>query len=338
MNIQPRRSLDPLVACFRLCSVRRHASQPVLSGFTLVELLVVIAIIGTLVAVFLPAVQAARESARRSQCTNNLKQIALACLGFADAKKGFPPSYTYTSSANSAWAVRVLPHLEEGRLYDQYDLNKTSKDSSANGTGPSNAQIVQTILPVFLCPSAPVRGVYHAVPPVWPGYPPSPPYYAAPADYGPAAAIANGLVSYLGWPGTTNRNGPFKPDAKTPIKDVIDGTSKTILVPEIAGKFRLYRTRGYSGSDLSLTNGGGGGWGDPTTGGNSLRGSDGAGTTQPGPCGINCSNDLGYYSFHSGGINSSFADGSMRFLDAAVDIAVLAGITTIANGEVVVDY
>jgi prepilin-type N-terminal cleavage/methylation domain-containing protein len=307
----------------------------VADGFTLVELLVVIAIIAVLIGLLLPAVQSAREGARRSQCTSHLKQLALACLNFADTRKGFPPSYTYVSSANSSWAVRLLPGLEQSAVFDQYDLAKTSKDSTPNGSGPSNAQVVQTIIPLFLCPSTPSRGVYYAVPPVWPGYPASPPYSAAPADYGPAASVASGLAGYLAWPTTANRNGPFKPDAYTPIREITDGTSKTILIPEIAGKFKLYRSQGDTGQNLSLNNGGGGGWGDPTTGGNSLRGSDGTGASQPGPCGVNCSNDLGYYSFHPGVICSSFADGSIRAVSASVDIGVLAGLTTISNSEMV---
>ncbi|MFM8538749.1 MAG: DUF1559 domain-containing protein [Planctomycetaceae bacterium] len=304
-------------------------------GFTLVELLVVIAIIAVLIGLLLPAVQTAREAARRSQCTSNLKQIALACLNFADSRKGFPPSYTYVSSPNSSWAIRVLPHLEQIAVFDQYDLAKTSKDATPNGGGPSNAQVVQTIIPLFLCSSTPSRGVYYAVPPVWPGYPLSPPYSAAPADYGPAAAVAGGLAGYLAWPSTANRNGPFKPDAYTPLRDISDGTSKTILIPEIAGKFKLYRSQGDTGQNLSLSNGGGGGWGDPTTGGNSLRGSDGSGATQPGACGVNCSNDLGYYAFHPGLANSSFTDGSTRVIAASIDIGVLAALTTAANNELV---
>jgi prepilin-type N-terminal cleavage/methylation domain-containing protein/prepilin-type processing-associated H-X9-DG protein len=304
------------------------------TGFTLIELLVVIAIIAILIGLLLPAVQKVRAAAARMQCQNNLKQLGLACHNFADVNQGLPPSYTYASAANSAWAVRILPYLEQDNLFKQYDLTKGSKDATPNGSGPSNAQLVQTILTVFICPSTPSRGVYYAVPPVWPGYPPSPPYYAAPADYGPAASVANNLAGYLGWPTTANRNGPFKPDANTKLLDITDGTSNTILLPEIAGKYKLFQTRGDTGQNLSLNNGGAGGWGDPTTGGNSLRGSDATGATQPGPCGINCSNDLGYYSFHSGGINAAFCDGSVRFVQAGIDINTLAGITTLANGEV----
>lgn len=92
-------------------------------GFTLVELLVVIAIIGILVALLLPAIQAAREAARRSQCTNNLKQIGLAMLNYESVRKGFPQSRTLCY--HSSWAAEIWPYLEEGTVSSQYDSQKT---------------------------------------------------------------------------------------------------------------------------------------------------------------------------------------------------------------------
>jgi prepilin-type N-terminal cleavage/methylation domain-containing protein len=150
------------------------------TGFTLIELLVVIAIIAILIGLLLPAVQKVREAANRMKCSNNLKQLALACHAFADANKGLPPAYTYLSAPSSGWGLRILPYLEQGNVYQQYDLTKSSTDQSMNASGKSNAQVICTVLPVFICPSTPYRGVYLATPPVWPGYPPLPPYSAAP--------------------------------------------------------------------------------------------------------------------------------------------------------------
>jgi prepilin-type N-terminal cleavage/methylation domain-containing protein len=103
------------------------------SGFTLVELLVVIAIIGILVALLLPAIQAARESARRSQCTSNLKNVALALHGFHDARKEFPAAIRYPPRTNYSplddsrlfwnWAIEILPYLEEGDLADSFQIS-----------------------------------------------------------------------------------------------------------------------------------------------------------------------------------------------------------------------
>jgi prepilin-type N-terminal cleavage/methylation domain-containing protein/prepilin-type processing-associated H-X9-DG protein len=114
------------------------------SGFTLVELLVVIAIIGVLVALLLPAVQAAREAARRSQCINNIKQLALACMTYHDTRESFPPALTYSEAAlmrrgntpthmvginanpfhGPNWAIMILPYLEQQTLYARFDLKE----------------------------------------------------------------------------------------------------------------------------------------------------------------------------------------------------------------------
>lgn len=113
-------------------------------GFTLVELLVVIAIIGVLVALLLPAVQAAREAARRAQCTNNLKQLGLAVQNFHSARNGIPPAYL-TGMGHATWLVLIMPYLEQGNLFDQYDISKqyyAQPDS-----------IIQTQVSFFYCPS-----------------------------------------------------------------------------------------------------------------------------------------------------------------------------------------
>jgi prepilin-type N-terminal cleavage/methylation domain-containing protein/prepilin-type processing-associated H-X9-DG protein len=122
---------------------RRNACTPG-KGFTLVELLVVIAIIGVLVALLLPAVQAAREAARRSQCINNVKQLALACVTYHDTKKAFPPALTYSEAALTArgstptnmtgvdgnpyhgpnWAIMILPYIEQQTLYSRFNLKE----------------------------------------------------------------------------------------------------------------------------------------------------------------------------------------------------------------------
>ena len=111
-------------------SMRQRSSKRHPAGFTLVELLVVIAIIGILVALLLPAVQAAREAARRAQCLNNLKQIGLALHNYAPANRVFPPSFciargTVLSGNNGSWSIhgRILPYLEQGDAYEQVRLD-----------------------------------------------------------------------------------------------------------------------------------------------------------------------------------------------------------------------
>ncbi len=147
-------------------SYRRHSS----SGFTLVELLVVIAIIGILVALLLPAIQAARESARRAQCTSNLKNVALALLNFHDAHKQFPTAVSVRPNASNPsqpgtddilshnvmfrnWATDILPYIEEQSTRDAFTLNFTTPLRVAANKAPRGVEI-----PVMLCPSDLGRG------------------------------------------------------------------------------------------------------------------------------------------------------------------------------------
>src|ERR1044071_4083195 len=120
------------------------------SGFTLVELLVVIAIIGVLVALLLPAVQMAREAARRMQCSNNLKQIGRALHNHHDAIKVFPPGQIHTSTSGepytTTWGIELLPYLEQANLQARYD--KTQLPTTAN-----NVLVLQTRIKSYICPS-----------------------------------------------------------------------------------------------------------------------------------------------------------------------------------------
>lgn len=130
------------------------------SAFTLVELLVVIAIIGVLVALLLPAVQAAREAARRSSCSNNLKQLGLAVHNFHDIRNEMPPATIRTAADGTgnyaSWAVYIMPYLEANSLYDVFDLSQPI-NAGANPRDPGKF----TPLKVYVCPSR--RGVGNAI-------------------------------------------------------------------------------------------------------------------------------------------------------------------------------
>ena len=140
--------------------------QPRGMGFTLVELLVVIAIIGILVGLLLPAVQAAREAARRMQCSNNLKQIGLALHNYHDGHRSFPKVWYYWNGNSNGtdkqpagfysglgWRVMILPFMEQGNLYNQFNF---SLPIHSNVGTPSNLSLVQTPVQTYLCPSDPV--------------------------------------------------------------------------------------------------------------------------------------------------------------------------------------
>jgi prepilin-type N-terminal cleavage/methylation domain-containing protein/prepilin-type processing-associated H-X9-DG protein len=148
-----------------LASSRRRSSR----GFTLVELLVVIAIIGILVALLLPAIQAARESARRAQCTSNLKNLALALHNYHDTKKEFPAAIRYPKPLSGLsplddtrlfwnWAIDILPNLEEGAVADAFEIDASHRLYTPGGGADPNRVPRGTEIGVMLCPSDIGRG------------------------------------------------------------------------------------------------------------------------------------------------------------------------------------
>jgi prepilin-type N-terminal cleavage/methylation domain-containing protein/prepilin-type processing-associated H-X9-DG protein len=304
-------------------------SRPSRRGaYTLVELLVSIAIIGVLIALLLPAVQMARESARRMACTNKLKQIALALHQHHDTYGAFPPGYAQSPfTVPQGQIVQgghgtfpfLLPFLEQQALASIYRWEKRAQ-------GPENQPVATRQLKVLQCPSA--------QPDRWTTAVEDERNYSyggrgACGDYASIRDIDAGLVELGLVDRTADRDGVLTENYLTRIAEITDGTSQTILMTECAGRPTLWRA-GRPVPETYIT---GGVW----VSGTALfgQGSTPDGATQPGRCAINCMNDREVYSFHPGGANAAFADGSLHFLKSSIDIRQFARLVTRAGGEAI---
>lgn len=327
-------------------------------GFTLVELLVVIAIIGMLVALLLPAVQSAREAARRAACANNLKQLGTAMHSYHDIHRTFPFALMVDLKNALApnvqsWGTRILPYLEQTAIYDQYDSRVSPFDQSFAfdpHIAARNVELIQIELPVFVCPSAPGRDrVYNGGLPAGAFMPGVPPFdltwRAAPADYSIASGVYGAFaeIAYGGYQ-AGQLLGPIQPIGasfgarSSRMADVSDGTSNTVMIGERVGGSDIYQKWKIAPWDPVINPANGGGWGDVLSGENYLRGAlwDGSSGPNGGPCGINCTNRRGegFFCFHPGICQFILCDASVRPLAETVDQYTLASIITRDAGEV----
>lgn len=327
-------------------------------GFTLVELLVVIAIIGVMVSLLLPAVQAAREAARRMQCGNNLKQIGLALHNYESAHKVFPAQSSgpspgiHFSARRGSWFTSILPFMEQNALADQYDWRLHWHDAG-------NAPAVTSEVPSFRCPSALER----------PGFEwsvlinyanatsttmtltPRDFYYGAVTDYSNVGGVSSQLNSLLA--SNLRLSDPFNcgvlKSQAVKLAEITDGLSNTILVVECAGRPNLYQQgrlvpdgttpKTWSGA-ASVTRPlpTGGVWASHNKG-FLVAGSQNDGNTaiRPGTCLINCSNDNEIYSFHPGGANVLMSDGSVTLLSESASLELVVAMVS-RNGREVVTH
>ena len=305
-------------------------------AFTLVELLVVITIIGILIALLLPAVQAAREAARRVQCANNLKQLGLAMHNYHTAVGSLPPLEIYDGNLlisgqcsgcfMHTWATLILPYLEQTALYEQVVF------SVPPWSGPANQQLRETVLPVLTCPSDSRVGLaeFTGVGTRW-----------AKGNY--AASVGVGTIAD-GRDQATARNEPkpnavFSFNSGTRFADVRDGTSNTALISEVR-KCPGHDLRGVPwGTDYCFYN--------HDRSPNNLIDDEIRGGTYnfcnpcPGvPCvGAHTTNSqdqaiISSRSSHPGGVQTLLADGSVRFISENLDLTTWWNLGMPADGQV----
>jgi prepilin-type N-terminal cleavage/methylation domain-containing protein/prepilin-type processing-associated H-X9-DG protein len=306
-------------------------------AFTLIELLVVIAIIAALIALLLPAVQAAREAARRSQCVNNLKQIALGVLNYESTNTCLPAAMKF--QVWGTWAVYILPYVEQGTLFNawnNYGDYTASNPSTLRYYGAAQLTVTNTRLTVYTCPSdvpsAPLDGVQSF-------------NYAA--NYGNTAITAGANTTTTAattYNGYTFGGAPFIDMYQGSVKlaDILDGTSNTLSFGEVVqgqdksgssgydlrGFIHWWEAAVFEGSLL------------PNTSQFDQMQSASYCTypfmTNP-PCTASSTANYAHASRsrHSGGVNTSMCDGSVKFIKNSISIRTWQSLSTSKGSEVI---
>ena len=292
-------------------------------AFTLVELLVVIAIIGILVALLLPAINSARESGRRTECQNNLKQLGLALLNYAGSHNDtFPPAGTSTSSS---WTAYALAEIEYGGLVKQYDF-------TVAWNNPKNQPVAETLLPTLICPSAPpAANRFQMIGAV----------RAAPGDYGATYKISSWWYTLANVAPPANTAGGMTDSSPTPLSKISDGASHTFLLAEDAGRPQFWTKAGPLGisdtpsqsGNQAVVNGmvANSGWADPM----SYCPIDGftADGLNGGTYVVNVTNNHEFWSFHPGGVDTVFCDGGVHFIAETTENTIVVALSTRAGNE-----
>jgi prepilin-type N-terminal cleavage/methylation domain-containing protein len=288
-----------------------------LAGFTLVELLVVIAILGVLVALLLPAIQAAREAARRCTCNNHMRQVAIATQNYHDTNKHLPPPKVGGSATQNLGStfVLLLPYLEQSNMYGEYDVTKSVADTE-------NLPITTKLVDVYMCPSVAV------------------PVYSVSNNCGELLAPGSYIISTRTYYDQLN-DGAFDQPAEIneyslSLKDITDGSSHTLLAGEInfafadkmdppcssAGIVTFGKMTSYSWADSYWLKA----WGHMTAAEPQLYNNS---TKYVAPY-----SNRTYRSDHAGGVYFALLDGSVQFLSDDVTPEIRHALVTRAGAEV----
>ena len=312
-------------------------------AFTLVELLIVIAIIGVLIALLLPAVQSAREAARRSQCANNLKQVGLALHSCASANEGFPAGglVSPTGRYGHSWWVEILPHIEQENLYDQIDFDRDIIGWVGFNANPQLAQLLDEVhLSVMQCPSSPVPPMVKAL---------SDKQIMSPSYVGISGATdhSSGRDKPAGTPlggpavGRLSAGGVLILHRRVKTAEIRDGMTNTLAVGEqsdwcsdASGNLMDCRSDCDHGFQMGPGNDG---WERQFNLTTALHRLNEKSSTALGVAG-NCGPNRPIQSAHPAGAHGLLAAGSVRFLVESIEIQTLYDLANRDDGHVLLEY
>lgn len=296
--------------------------------------------IAVLIAILLPAVQQAREAARRTQCKNNLKQLGLALHNYADTHRTFPAE-TYAGKRDdgswhySCWVSQTLAFFEQQGLANIYDHRFSFWDTQ-------NQTAIESKLVLFECPSTPGGAQLTTTLRLRnPGWTIVTDRGAYTSDYaGQRGVHSSTFRIYVPGGNSPQNEGIFSADAGTKFRDITDGTTNTVIVHESAGRSNWIR-RDHTTGQTVVSPPEFGGWFDYWSGpcAGWMYGFEDDGLTTRGPRFINASNKWANpFSFHTGGVNVAMADGSVRFLSDTMNNLTFIALCTDGGGEVVGEF